>query len=62
MKTKFYITNGKKFKSERMNNKIVTKTMCQDKNKVINYYRYINIPGQVRVRLMTIMMMIINDD
>ena len=25
--------------------------MCQDKNEVINYYRYINIPGQVRVRL-----------
>ena len=29
----------------------MTKTMCQDKNEVINYYRYINIPGQVRVRL-----------
>ena len=51
MKTKFYITNGKKFKQERTNNKIVTKTMCQDKNEVISYYRYINIPGQVRVRL-----------
>ena len=25
--------------------------MCQDKNEVINYYRHINIPGQVRVRL-----------
>ena len=25
--------------------------MFQDKNKVISYYRYINIPGQVRVRL-----------
>ena len=25
--------------------------MCQDKNEVINYYRYISIPGQVRVRL-----------
>ena len=25
--------------------------MCQDKNEVISYYRYINIPGQVRVRL-----------
>ena len=46
MKTKFSITNGK-----RTNNKIVTKTMCQDKNEVINYYRYINIPGQVRARL-----------
>ena len=46
MKTKLYITNGK-----RTNNKIVTKTMCRDKNEVISYYRYINIPGQVRVRL-----------
>ena len=25
--------------------------MCQDKNEVINYYWYINIRGQVRVRL-----------
>ena len=25
--------------------------MCQDKNEVINYYRYINILGQVRVQL-----------
>ena len=25
--------------------------MCQNKNEVINYYRYINIPGQGRVRL-----------
>ena len=25
--------------------------MYQDKNEVINHYRYINIPGQVRVRL-----------
>ena len=25
--------------------------MCQDKNEVISYYRYIIIPGQVRVRL-----------
>ena len=33
---------------------MATKTMCQDKNEVINYYRLniiINIPGQVRVRL-----------
>ena len=25
--------------------------MCQDRNEVISYYRYINIPGQVQVRL-----------
>ena len=25
--------------------------MCQDKNEVISYHRYIIIPGQVRVRL-----------
>ena len=25
--------------------------MCQDKNEVISYYRYIIIPGQVRVCL-----------
>ena len=25
--------------------------MCQDKNEVISYYRYIIMPGQVRVRL-----------
>ena len=25
--------------------------MCQDKNEVIGCYRYVNIPGQVRVRL-----------
>ena len=25
--------------------------MCQGKNEVISYYRYINIPGQVPVRL-----------
>ena len=28
--------------------------MCQDKNEVISYYRYINIPGQARVRLLVI--------
>ena len=25
--------------------------MCQDKNEIISYYRYISIPGQVQVRL-----------
>ena len=41
MKTKFYITNGKN--SNEMGRIVrVTKTMCQDKNEVINYYRYIN--------------------
>ena len=25
--------------------------MCQDKNEIISYYWYINIPGQVRVQL-----------
>ena len=30
---------------------MVTKTICQDKNEVISYYRYIIVPGQVRVRL-----------
>ena len=25
--------------------------MCQNKNEVINYYQYSNMPGQVRVRL-----------
>ena len=25
--------------------------MCQDTNKVIHYYRHVNIPGQVCVRL-----------
>ena len=52
MKTKFYITNGKNSNQKgRIIRYIVTKTMCQDKNEVISYYRYINIPGQVRVRL-----------
>ena len=25
--------------------------MCQEKNGIISYYRYMNIPGQVRVLL-----------
>ena len=45
----FYITNGKNSNKKGQVNK---NAMCQDiKNEVINYYRYINIPSQVRVRL-----------
>ena len=46
MKTKFkFILQTIKIQIRRTNNKTVTKTMCQDKNEVIGYYRYINIPG-----------------
>ena len=34
-----------------MNNKIVTKTMCQDKNEVINYYFTILTSGNSKFDL-----------
>ena len=51
MKTKFYITNCKNSNKKGRIIRYCYKTMCQDKNEVINYYRYINMPDQVRVRL-----------
>ena len=54
MKTKFYITNGKNSNKKGRIIRYLQKKMCQNKNEVIssNHYRYINIPGRVRVRLL----------